>query len=375
MADTKTPCGETLLLTGATGALGLPLLIEFLRSGSFGRIIATVRDDGMALRAAVRREAPDVAASALEVIPVELGSAEATASLASLRAIDTVVHAAACTQFRAAPALLRRVNVDGTRQVLEWAETLTPPPRIVHLSTTCVAGQRTGPIAEAPLPDDCGFVNAYERTKWQAEQLVAASPLAPEIVRLATVIGRWHDGYCARPGAFHTAVRWLQAGLLPLIPGDETTRLDLLPTELATGFISRLLARPRFPRGIYHVSCGHGGVPLASLLELGAERFARRHAGWRTGQIMAPVLATRAAFEDFRRSVVQSRDLLFNQVLTSVDAFLPELFYPKQYATTHAAAVWNGVLPMPEWRPWMTRVMDAALDLSHPRVAAAPVPA
>jgi nucleoside-diphosphate-sugar epimerase len=353
----------TLLLTGATGALGVPLLVELVRTRAFRQIIALARADTTALHAALRRESPGIDLTGISSVSVELGSNTAAAALTALpTSIDCVIHAAACTKFRAPAAQLIAANLEGTRQILTWAATLPCAPRVLHFSTTCVAGQRTGAISESPLKDEVGFVNDYERTKWGAEQLVAASPLRPEIVRLATVVGSTRDGHLQRTGAFHTTLRWLHAGLLPMIPGDASTRLDLLPTELVTGFVSRLIARPPEPSGIYHVSCGTEGVPLGEMLDFAAEKFSARSAAWRGGQILAPVLAPRAAFEDFRATILKSRDFLFTQVLESVDSFLPELFYPKQYATTRAEAVWGGPLPRPDWREWLGRVIDYALD-------------
>ena len=329
----------------------------------FDRVIALTRSESEALLRAVRRESSGVDLAALRCIEGELGKPGAELALSSnAPGVDCIVHAAACTKFRAPESELAQVNVEGTRQILAWAESLPARPRVVHFSTTCVAGARTGDIAEAPLPEDRGFVNAYERTKWQAEQLVGLSALRPEIVRLATVVGSSRDGHLARPGAFHTTLRWLHAGLLPMVPGDSSTRLDLLPTEQVTGFLLRLLGRPAEPGGIYHLSRGAEGLPLAELLEFVAERFAGRSAAWRGGQILPPVVAPRAAFEDFRATIVKSRDFLFTQVMESVDSFLPELFYPKRYATARAEAVWGAPMLASNWRDWIGRVVDCALD-------------
>jgi nucleoside-diphosphate-sugar epimerase len=358
----------TLLFTGGTGSFGMPLLAELLREKMFDRIIAVVRVDAASLRKALHSESPGLSLEALSHLTAELGTAEGERALATLPpSVDCIVHAAACTKFRAPIAQLTQANVDGTRQILAWAATLPRDPRVVHFSTTCVAGCRTGEIAEVPLSDENGFVNDYERTKWQAEQIVAASPLRPEVVRFATIIGNASDGHLQRPGAFHTTLRWLHAGLLPMVPGDETTRLDLLPTELGAGFVSRLLARPMERGGVYQVSNGARGVPLGELLDLAVQKFAARSAAWRKGQVLPPVLATHAAFDDFRSTIVKTRDFLFNQVLESVDSFLPELFYPKRYLTTRAEAVWGGPLPLPEWREWAGRVIDNALDTDFGR--------
>lgn len=352
---------DTLLVTGATGALGLPLVAALLAARR-ARIVALVRGDPATLPAALKRHWPDLDQTALVPVAGSLSEPDGLAGLAAAGPVQGVLHLAACTKFRAPAAELAGTNVEGTHRLLAWAQAAPAPPRFVHFSTTCVAGKRTGPIAEAPLTAEAGFVNAYERTKWETEQCVLASPLRPEIIRLATVIGGEHDGRLHRPGAFHTTLRWLHAGLLPMIPGDANTRLDLLHTELVTGFIPRLLARPAEPGAVYHLSRGADALPLADLLALATARYSARSAAWRSGQILPPVLASRAAFDDFRTSIFQSRDFLFNQVLESVDSFLPELFYPKQYATARAQAVWGGPLPHPEWRPWIDRVLDYALD-------------
>lgn len=353
---------DSLLITGATGALGLPLLAELLAARRHARILALVRGDPAALRACLTRHWPAVDQAALVPITGSLDDNAGLAGLAAAGPVQAVLHLAASTKFRAPETELTGINVAGTQRLLAWAQALSVPPRFIHFSTTCVAGRRCGTVPEAPLTAEPGFVNAYERTKWEAEQLVLASPLRPEIIRLATVIGGEGDGRLHRPGAFHTTLRWLQAGLLPMVPGDATTRLDLLHTELVTRFIPRLLARPAEAATIYQLSRGPRAVPLAELLELAAEKFSARHPAWRSGQILPPVLASRGAFDDFRTSIFQSRDFLFNQVLESVDSFLPELFYPKQYQTGRAEDVWGGPLPLPEWRPWLGRVLDYALD-------------
>lgn len=363
-----------LLLTGATGALGLPLLAELLAHQHHDRIIALVRGDPAVLTDHLARHHPELDRAALTIVRGNLDEPDGLAALDQAGPVATVIHLAASTKFRAPEPTLAAINVEGTRRLLDWAQRQAVHPRFIHFSTTCAAGRRTGEVAEEPLRDEQGFVNAYERTKWAAENLVLASPLRPEIVRLATVVGRAADGHLHRPGAFHTTLRWLHAGLLPMVPGNAGTRLDLLHTELVCDFITRLLARPAQPQGIYHLSRGDRAIPLAALLDLGAEKFAAVHPAWRSGQILPPVLAPRAAFDDFRLSIAQSRDFLFNQVLESVDSFLPELFYPKHYQTTHAEAVFGRPLPFPDWRPWIGQVIDRALESDFGRKEILPHP-
>ncbi len=69
-------------------------------------------------------------------------------------------------------ATARRVNVGGTRTVIELARDAGRLARVVHWSTAMVSGDRHGTIYEEDLDAGQHFHNAYERTKYEAEQLV-----------------------------------------------------------------------------------------------------------------------------------------------------------------------------------------------------------
>lgn len=358
---------NSLLLTGATGAVGQPLLAALLRSRRFGRVFVPIRGDA-GRRAAELRAA--LAADGIDPSPVgELAAdlADSHCDLAAWPAVDAIVHAAASTRFRAPLEDLAAINVAGTARLLAWAERLPRAPRFIHLSTLCVAGGQSGLIPEAPLSTAPTFINAYEHSKWQAEQLLLASSLRPEIVRLGIVAGRESDGRIARPGALHAALRWMRRGLLPLIPAEPGAGVDLISTDLVAGFVERLLNLPAEPDRICHLGAGPGRLTIAELIQLGAETFAQRDPAWRTHQILPPVVAPRVAFTAFRRSVEQSRDLLFNQVLASADTFLPMLLHPKTFATARAEQAWGGALPWPDATTFVRRVLEASLaEPEHP---------
>lgn len=339
-----------LLLTGATGAVGRPLLAALLAADRW-HIHVLARDPADV--------PPDPA------LIVHRGDlADPAWSLSSLPAVDIVLHAAANTNFRAPALTLDAINHQGTARLLAWAGALPRAPRFLHLSTCCVAGTLTGDIPEKPLLSPPAFVNAYEQSKWRAEQCVLASPLAPEIVRLSTVAGDEAHGTLARPGALQAAFRWFRRGLLPLVPGDTTTPVDLISTDLVARFLLRLLDRPAEPRAIYQVASGATALPLGELLDIAASLCRATDARWRRGQIIAPALAPRATFAAFRDSIARSGDLLFNEVLASADSFLPVLLHPKRYVTSAAERAWGGPLPLPPTRDFATRVVARAIATS-----------
>ena len=255
---------EHIVLTGATGAIGLPLAARLLSRPSLERLTAIVRSssDAAALPAILKSLNP---AADITRLVVALGDVT-HAGMGLTERIDgppiaSVIHGAAFTKFKDSGSQWEQVNVTGTREVLRWRETNCPDARLIYLSTLCAAGKTIGPIPEAPLEKPEGFVNGYEASKWRAEQIVqdATGPVA--ILRLATVVGSQSDGSLRRVGAFHNVLRWVYRGLLPLIPGDSQTQVDLIPTEYVTGGVSRLLDAPLSSSpAFYHFSRGESAI-------------------------------------------------------------------------------------------------------------------
>ena len=342
---------EHIFLTGATGAIGVPLAARLLSRPSLERLTSIVRSstDASTLPTILTSLNPAADITKLRVIIGDVTHAGlGLTQRINGPPITSVIHGAAFTKFRDSGSQWERVNVKGTGEVLRWRETNCPDARLIYLSTLCAAGKTIGSIPEAPLEEPEDFVNGYEASKWHAEQIVqrAGGPVA--ILRLATVVGSQSDGSLRRVGAFHNVLRWVYRGLLPLIPGEKNARVGLIPTEYVTEGVNRLLNAPLpAAAAFYHFSRGQSAIPLVELIHLCASRFCRESEAWRRRQIDAPIVAPVAAFEDFRRSVVASRDMLFTQVLESVDSFLPELFFPKQFSTKATAALFDGHLPLP----------------------------
>ena len=90
----------------------------------------------------------------------------------------------------------RKVNVGGTRTVLELARDAARLERVVHWSTAMVSGRRGGTVYEDELESGQKFHNGYERTKYEAERLVrnAMRELPITVIRPATIVGDSRTG-------------------------------------------------------------------------------------------------------------------------------------------------------------------------------------
>ena len=134
--------------------------------------------------------------------------------------IDAVVHLAAQVHAAADDATHVRVNVDGTGR-LAAAAAAAGVTRFVFLSTVKVHGEATAPGMSFTEADDPRPEDAYGRSKWEAERLLAGvSGIETAILRPPLVYG---------PGVganFATLMRLCASGLpLPFAAIDNRRSL------------------------------------------------------------------------------------------------------------------------------------------------------
>lgn len=147
-----------ILITGSTGYIGSLLTLKLAEQGEDIRIL--VRKD------------PELEAFKRPNINVFKGDITDPASLeTAMQGVDKVYHMAAYARLWAKdPETFQKINVEGTRNVMEAAWN-AGVRKIVYTSTAGVIGpSRDKPMAEND-PRIVGFFNAYEETKTQAEQV------------------------------------------------------------------------------------------------------------------------------------------------------------------------------------------------------------
>jgi nucleoside-diphosphate-sugar epimerase len=136
----------------------------------------------------------------------------------------------------AADEMARRVNVGGTRTVLELARDATRLERIVHWSTAMVSGDRRGTFYEEDLDAGQKFHNVYERTKYDAEKLMRAAmrQLPITILRPSIIVGDSRTGEIDKldgPYYLMVLIATNASGLrLPLL-GRGDAPLHLVPID------------------------------------------------------------------------------------------------------------------------------------------------
>jgi nucleoside-diphosphate-sugar epimerase/acyl carrier protein len=316
--------GAFVLVTGAAGTLGQPLVARLAAMPSIEGIVALTHVESLTASRSVRVVVGDVTKNE------NLGLAPADAEAVASR-VTAIVHAAANTRFNARLPDARVTNVDGTRHVLAFARRCPRLDRIIALSTTHVAGRRTGVILEDDLEHDDGFVNTYEASKYEAERELRAAmrDLPITVARISTVTGDSGSGAIARQGAIHQAVRLIYASLAPMVPGREDSPVDFIALDHAVRTVA-CLATSGFEAGAtWHVCAGLDTVSCGELLDLTIRTFLENRPSWRKRAIERPALVDLPTFELFCQSVDQMGDSTLRASTAVIAHFAPQLAYPK----------------------------------------------
>ncbi len=105
--------------------------------------------------------------------------------------VNTIFHLAAIYNLAVKKEISYLVNVQGTINILDFAERCKSLERHNYFSTCYVAGRREGLIREDELTDKFGFKNYYEETKHYAEVEVRKrmNKIPTTIIRPGIVIG------------------------------------------------------------------------------------------------------------------------------------------------------------------------------------------
>ena len=322
---------ETIFLTGFPGFIAGRLVRRLAAEGA--RFLLLVQP------AFMERARADAARLAAETrVPVDYfhliegditrpGLGISTPELERARSETTVLfHLAAIYDLAVAREPALRVNVEGTRNVNEFALTLPALRRYHYVSTCYVAGLRTGVILETELRHAAGFRNFYEETKYLAELEVDAlkERLPVTIHRPAVVCGDSLTGETAKYDGVYYLIHYLrkQPSLLSLANiGNRRVTLNLVPVDFVVEAMTALAMDERATGATVQLA---DPAPLTTH-EL-FETIARALAG-RRPRITLPAGLVRSSLA-----------LPFSPLITGLPhAGVPYFFHDQTYDTTRAS--------------------------------------
>ena len=262
-----------VLLTGATGFVGMELLRRFIERGD-RRIHALVRaaDDEAAAERLPAHARLSAVAGDIEEPGLGL-SEENRERLAG--DVTTVVHCAASVSFDLSLEESRRVNVDGTRNVVAFAQRCRRLERLTYVSTAYVAGEPRGLFREDQLDVGQRFRNPYERSKFEAERMIRseAAGLPLQILRPSIVVGDSRTGRTSSFNVLYGPLKALARGRIPAIPARRSSPVDIVPVDYVADRAYELVTDG--PDGTFHLVAGRNATTVGRLLQLASGHLRR----------------------------------------------------------------------------------------------------
>lgn len=359
---------RTILFTGFPGFLGTELLPRVLRRDADAVAVCLVQ--AAVIDLAERRVEELVAADAAlagrielvlgDITRTDLGLGGAYDALAART--TEVFHLAAVYDLEVAREVGMRVNVDGTRHVVDFCRACPGLDRLQYVSTCYVSGRWPGVFRETDLVRGQRFNNFYEETKYLAEVVVAEAMddgLPATIYRPSVVGGDSTTGATQKYDGPYFVLRWLlkQPGVavMPTVGDPDGCRFNVVPRDFVVDAIDALAARPSAVGATYALADPEP-YTIRQLINLFGEATGKR-------LVTAP-LTTGLAKGALRR--VPGLQRLMGLPPAAVDYFSHPTHYLTEVADAALAA--DGVA-RPDRERWFRAMAEFVRD--HPDVPSA----
>ena len=356
-----------VLLTGATGFVGMELLARYLERTD-RHVYALVRGaDDRTVAARVARTLGflfgEDHAYGDRVIPVRGDITRTDLDIRDVEVlagrVSEIVHGAASVSLELGLEPSREINVEGTRRVLEFAERCQARGglrRISYISTAYVAGEHAGRFGEEDLDVGQRFRNAYEQSKFEAEQLVCGwrARLPITVLRPSIIVGERDSGWTASFNVLYWPLRAFARGAYAALPARRDAPVDVVSVDYVADAILALSQSAEAEGMTYHLTAGRAASSVGELVELATRRFARS-----APRLIAPWLYRGVAHPVLMRA---SRDPRRRRALARSEVFFPYFAMEVTYddRRSRAALEAAGIRPMP-LRGYFDRLVEFAL--------------
>ncbi len=248
-------------VTGATGFIGKRLVktllarrgttVHFLvRPGSEGKLA-----DLYAYWGTTKARAVPVTG---DLTSKKLGVASETVK-ALKGQIDHVYHLAAVYDLSADAESQIQVNIEGTRNLVEFAKAVDAK-HLHHVSSIAAAGLYEGVFREDMFDEAEGLDHPYYMTKHESEKIVRTECKVPwTVYRPAAVVGDSKTGEMDKidgPYYFFKLIQRMRQILPPWFPavGLEGGRVNIVPVDFVVAALDHISHQPKRPSGkCYHL--------------------------------------------------------------------------------------------------------------------------
>jgi thioester reductase-like protein len=272
-------------------------------------------------------------------------------SVALASDVVAIYHLAAVYDLAVTRELGERVNVEGTRHVLGFAERCPRLEALHYMSTCYVSGKHPGLFTEADLDKGQAFNNHYEETKFRAEVLVQEAMrrgMPVVIYRPSVVVGDSATGATQKYDGPYYVIRWIlrqpKLALLPTVGDPRAVQLNVVPRDFVVRAIAHLSADPR-SRGLVFQLADPEPLTIDEIMSRVASASGRT-----VVRIPLPLPVVKAALD-----YVPFLESILGIPSAAVDYFV----HPTSYATDNTVAHLRGTgIELPRFRDYLPALVE-----------------
>lgn len=276
--------------------------------------------------------------------------------------IVEIYHLAAVYDLSVPREVGMRVNVDGTKNMLEFAGGCPSLERFQYVSTCYVSGTFAGKYSENDLDRGQRFHNYYEETKFLAElevQKCMRGGMPVTIYRPAVVVGDSSTGATQKYDGPYSIISLLmrqpKTAVVPIIGDPKRSEVNVVPRDFVLDGITYLSGRPESKNHVYHLADPSPLTVEEMLQELG------RALNRKIIRVPVPLAVAKWALEN-----VPGVRSLIGVPADTLDYFV----HPGSYETSQTqAALRSSGVRCPRFPEYLGRLI--AFMRNHPEVGSA----
>jgi len=358
---------EQLFLTGATGYVGGALLGLLSRGAPRQFVLLTRRPEQLQQVSVPGHFSPLQG----DITRPHFGLDDHTYSKLAEQTTE-IIHCAADTGFGISLQAAREVNTEGTQTILDFAVRCRQLKKIAYVSTVYVVGRSTGCFPESRIRHQNGFCNAYQQSKYEAEELVwqAMAEVPAAIFRLSSLLGDSLTGTVHQFNHVHRLIRLLPQNVLPVAPGQPDAPIDLIASDWVMPALA-FLFEEAFAPGLYYQLCAgpENSLRLREMIDLALTAYESHPNGKKWMPVHVPDLVSLSCYEEFVEKSKQNGDRLFNELVRVLGHFLPHLAIYQAFENRNTLrALAPSGLQLPSSRACFERVVRFCLDTNWGRL-------
>lgn len=250
---------DTILFTGAGGFIGRYLLPHFfegdddiylLEHGSFIRRLNRYLDEHAppAARQRMHVVEGDITDPDLGLLPEVRGTLE--------RSLTKCIHLGAIYNLSVPREVAWKINVDGTKNVLDFVERSSDFKRLAFASTTAIVGYYQGRFTEDDFDKGQSFKNNYDETKFESEKLVRERwDRIPSVVyRPGYVVGDTKTGAIEKVDGPYYAMTMIKRRLHAIVPNAPDILFHIAPVDFVADAMYYLFIDEQAAGQAYHLT-------------------------------------------------------------------------------------------------------------------------